>query len=177
MTSKNLISRVPLLAIVSFVLVFVSSCKKDEVDPAYVGTWVASESYTEDGVTIEMKDQMTFTKNSFVNLAKLKNPLTNVWIDMVGMKGDISVSGDEMQVVINEFGYTAIDLISEMPTGNIVYYKEGDSEFTALLAEMEMTRSFKSEFVITSNKLTLKTDNNEDGDYNDVDETTVYTKQ
>ena len=51
------------------------------------------------------------------------------------------------------------------------------SQFSSLLSQSGMEKTFKSEYSISANNLTLKTDINKDGDYNDENEVTIYTKQ
>jgi hypothetical protein len=58
-----------------------------------------------------------------------------------------------------------------------ISYKEGSAEFEAILSQSEQSKTFESEYSVSGDKFTLKTDNNDDGDYLDGDEVTVYTKQ
>jgi hypothetical protein len=160
-----------------FVLTFFYACKKDEDNPDYVGTWVATGTLTEDTLILEMKDVMTFSKNTFSDIWQIKDPDTNEWIDFFGLKGTISLSGNIMNVTIKEIGMSTFDMISGMPTGNIVYYNDSQNQFSTLISQSGMAATFESEYTITGNNLTLRTDNNDDGDYNDENEVTIYTKE
>lgn len=166
-----------LFTVLALVLIFSASCKKDETKEPYLGTWSYNDTMTEDGITMQVKDIITLTKDKFTNMGQVKNPLTNEWIDAFGMKGELSVTGDKMNLIITEMGMTSYDSMTGMPTGTIIYYTEDDVEFDGLLDEMEMPQTVSSEFFIAGDKLTIKTDYNSDGDYTDEDETTVYTKQ
>lgn len=167
----------------AIILIFSTSCKKDEpatpiVDPNtpdYVGTWIAIEPISTDYGDISMKDIMTFTETSFTNLGQLQI-LSNSWLDYVSMKGSILVNGNKMTVTITDLGLTSLNSLG-MPTGEIASFKAGSAEFDALILESGQAKTFISEYSVSGNQLTLKTDNNEDGDYLDANETTLYTKQ
>jgi hypothetical protein len=120
---------------------------------------------------------MTFSTNTFSDISQIKNTSTNEWINLIGLKGSISINENIMNVTVTEFGLSTFDMITGIPTGNIVYYKDNQSEFSSLISQSGMKSTFKSEYSVSGNNLTLKTDNNNDGDYNDENEGTIYTKQ
>jgi hypothetical protein len=154
-----------------------SSCKKDgDVNPDYVGTWISYEIVTEDGITMNIKDIMTFTKEGFNDLGQIYYPSEGKYMDVTKMYGTISVNGNIMNVKITEIGISRLNM-NEIPTGTIVTYKEGSSQYNQLFIQTGQPKSFESEYVVLGNKMTIKTDNNNDGDYTDANETTVYTKQ
>jgi len=167
-----------LVALLSIVIIFSSSCKKDdEVTPDYAGTWINVESIpTATGFTA-IRDVMIFTENEVTDIIQFPGGSAEQWIDFMNLKGSISVSGNLMTVTIAELGISSLNAISGMPTGTIVSYKEGTTEFDAILSQSGQSKTFKSEYSVAGDKLTLKTDNNEDGDYLDEDEVTIYTKQ
>lgn len=157
--------------------VTISSCKKNDPAPDYVGTWYATGSaQLEDSTTVEMKEVMKLNDGSFSNVIQVKNPSTNAYLDYLGTKGTMTVNGKKMSVTVTEAGVSTFD-VSGIPTGTIHYYKSNETGFTTLLAFLEMPSSFQSEYEISGNQLTLKTDYNADSDYNDDGEVTVYTRQ
>jgi hypothetical protein len=164
------------LLIFTFVILF-SSCRKDTVNPDYVGKWSAIEIFTENGVSIQYKDIMTFSTGGFNDLGQLYDASTSKFIDYIELNGTISVSGTTMSVMITEIGFSSFDMISGKPTGTIVSYKEGSSQFESLITQSGQPKSFTSEYSVSGNEMTIKTDNNNDGDYTDLNETIVYTKQ
>jgi len=159
-------------------VVFCSSCEKDdEFASDYVGTWIAVESIpTASGYTA-IRDVMTFTDNEVTDLIQFPEGSADKWIDYMNLKGLVSVSGNMMTVTITEIGISSLNAVTEMPTGTIISYKAGSVEFETILSQSEQSKTFKSEYSVSGEKLTLKTDNNNDGDYLDGDEVTVYTKQ
>lgn len=179
MKSFSLLNYSKLLLIALVVTLSAVSCNKDdddEKDPVYLGTWSRTETVIIDEFELDVKDIMTFTKNSVTNLGQIYNPLTEEWIDLMGLKGSLSVDGNSMDVTVDEIGFSDTDL-DGLPTGDMTYYDSGDPEFDALLNEFELEENFEAEYSVAGNQLTLKTDDNSDGDFNDEGETAVYTKE
>ena len=56
-------------------------------------------------------------------------------------------------------------------------YKTGSSDFQRIMSENGIPLTFTSQFSVAGNKLTIMTDVNNNGNYTDPGETTVYTKQ
>lgn len=167
---------IALLALV----VFATSCvKEDEVAPDYVGTWVAiiPPIPTTTGYTGGFKDIMTFTENSVIDLIQFPGGSTDQWIDYMNMKGSLSVKGNIMTVTISEVGISSFSPVTGRPTGTIISYKDGSAEFESILSQANQSKVFESEYSISGNQMTIKSDNNNDGDYLDSLEITVYTRQ
>lgn len=162
----------------STLVVLFTSCKKDdEINPDYVGSWATIETMSLDGIPTQFKDIMTFSKSGFNDLGQIYDESTSKYIDFIKLNGTISVSGTTMNVKITSIGVSTFDMITRQFTGTIVMNKEGSSVFNNLLTETDQPKSFVSEYSVSGNTMTIKTDNNNDGDYTDADETTVYTKQ
>lgn len=160
--------------------VWFSSCQKDdEANGDYVGTWAATETVTSNGLSLQAKDIITFSENSFTDVLQIVNPLTGTggFVDYIKLSGSVSVSGSTMTMKIAEVGIVNFDLTTGLPTGTMTTYRAGSSEYNELLAEVGQQESFQSKYSISGNKMTIKTDLNNDGDYDDASETTVYTRQ
>jgi len=156
------------ILLISAIVLLVSSCSKDDtVNPVYVGTW--SIATTESG--IQFKDFMTFTKDGFTDLTQLYYPTTNMWVDVIKTTATISVTGSTMTIT-----YTGIGISTDL-TGSITMYKTGSSDFQRIMSENGIPQTFTSQFSVSGNKLTIMTDVNNNGNYTDPGETTVYTKQ
>lgn len=180
MKTNYFTTKLKILVVLSTLIFTFSACDKDDDEDDktadYVGTWSTEQTLQTDIGTFEVRDILTLAENSFTEVAKIKNPVTNTWVDYIGRKGTFTVSSDELNVSLTEAGATAID-ISGNPTGQIVYYKAGTPEFTALLTEFEMTKDYKAKYTVSGNTLTLKADNNNNGSFDDEDEVLVFTKQ
>lgn len=159
--------------IVFFAILFVvSSCTKDEEIAAdYVGTWVTTTTIDDD---MDAKVTMTFTTNSFINLFQVQDVTTNNWVDYFATKGSISVTNQMITGTTTEIGL-AIDLLTGEPTGTMTYYKAGTPYFDLYMEDSDL--SFKGEYSVSGNTMTLKTDDNKDGDFLDEGETMTLTKQ
>src|ERR1035437_4931600 len=92
--------------LLSVIIVLFSSCNKkdNELNPDYVGTWMALQTITQDGVSIQFKDLMTFSKDGFSDLGQVYDVITSKYIDYVKLNGTMSVSGDVMNINITEIG-------------------------------------------------------------------------
>jgi hypothetical protein len=123
-----------------------------------------------------MKDVMTLSESGFSDLYQVYNPRTNKYTDYIKIGGLLSVSGSTMTIKATEIGVSTFDLTTGYPTGSITTYKEGSSQFESLFTLSGQAKTQKSEYSIEGNKLTVKTDNNNDGDYTDADEIIVYTR-
>lgn len=161
----------------ALVIIFSSSCDDEEpVRPDYVGTWETVESVPMEEGYVQVKDIMTFNETSYTNTAQMELS-AGKWVDFASMKGTMTVSGEFMNVIVTEIGITSLNMITGLPTGVITTYKKGTAEYDSLFVRLGEPKSFESKFSVASNKLTLQTDKNDDGDYLDELETSVYTKR
>ena len=158
-------------------VIFSSSCKKDNQvpHPDYMGAWMSMDTISTAYGTTALKDVMTLTETSFTDLRQVQVPVLNTWMDFISTKGTLSVDGNSINVKITEAG-TSLNMATKIPSGKITTYKEGTPEFDSLLSLAKLSKAFKSEYSVSGNKLTLKTDANNNGTY-DAGEITVYTKQ
>lgn len=163
------------------ILMAYTSCKKDDVTDEtsadYIGVWVTEITYSPEDGGFVLKDVINFSRNSFTEVAKVKDDNSGSWIDIAGRKGTFTVANGKMNISLTEAGMTTTDPLSGGPTGSIMYYKEGTTEFSNILIEMEMTQNYTALYSISDNTMTLKADNNNDGSYDDQDEVNIYTKQ
>jgi len=165
------------ILLLSVVIISLSSCKKDDPEVAnYIGTWSSIQNVTQDGISMDIKDVITLTEDSFIDIAQFLNPSTGKYVDLMKMSGNLSVLSTTMLVTIKEIGINQIDPNTGQSTG-MFSVKEGDAQFEDLFIKLGLSKSFKSEYSVNGNKLTLKTDGNNDGDYTDKNETVIYTRQ
>jgi hypothetical protein len=158
------------------ILIFWSSCKKEEINPNYVGTWNVIAITDVNGHSLQMKDIKKFTKNEFSTSSQVFDSTANTWINYLQSKGTFTISGDTMNFKIIEYGLSSYDLTG-MPTGKIVLIKEGDPNSEYLFSILNLPENSKLGFSITDNEMTVFRDNNADGDYIDPNESVVYIRQ
>ena len=176
MKTLKLLNQTSLFLISLCLFALIISCEKDEDVPDYVGSWEATGTILWDTLELGYKEVITFTTSTYNITGQLKNPSTNEWIDYMGFKGSMTVNENEMNITITDVGMSTFDAFTRMPTGEILYYKDSQDEFSDLLELFGIVKTFKMEYSISENNLTLKADYNGDGKY-DVTETIIYTKQ
>jgi hypothetical protein len=145
---------------------FVSCSKDEEATPEYVGTWENSYSdygeYSEDSA--EMKTILELSSGAFSMIEKEK--VGDVFVEVYGIKGSLSVSGNKMTSTINQYGE---DENMEDTNYELTWYKKGSTEFTVMQAFLEAfggSLTTEATYVLNGDKLTVTADG----------ETIVYTK-
>ena len=177
MKTPLIVNKAMLLVTVAVILIHVTSCRKDEKadKPAdYVGTWICDKTVDSEDGSFVIRDVVTFSKNSFTEVAKIQDTDGN-WLSIIGRKGNFTPGDGKMDVSLTEAGMTGFDSNGN-PTGNIVYYKAGTSEFSDVLVEMEMSQHYKAQYSVAGSSLTLTADTNDNGSYDDED-VYVFAKQ
>jgi len=179
MKTTKLLFRTALFFFASVSVLFVSSCKDDDDDKVptdFLGTWVTEETITTELGDLQLRDILTFNPTSFTEVIKIYDDVNEVWIDYIGRKADIVVRQGSMDVTITEVGTTSLD-DEGYPTGNITYYADGTDEFDQIISFLEMEKEYKALYTVTGSSMTLKSDDNNDGSYDEDDEVHVFTKQ
>lgn len=157
------------------ILLLVSSCKEDDPEvPAYVGKWQAFTTFDEEGA-IPGKETMTLTESSFSVIAQV-SLASGEWTDYIKVGGLLNVSGSTMTLEIKELGFSSFDILTGLPTGQIVSYKEGTSQFETIMQKSGQERKITSEFTVSGDILSVNEDLNNDGDVTDQGEMTIYTR-
>jgi hypothetical protein len=163
---------------VCLALLLITACEEDEpeVIPDYVGSWSTSWAYIDEGDTMEVKEIMTLTADTYTDITQLRSYPNGTFIDFYGLKGTFTVSGYTMSIDIKQIGLTTADGEGN-PTGNLIYYKEGDPEYFTLVSELGQPDDFDADYSIAGDFMTFLVDWNEDGDFYDAGELTIFTRQ
>ena len=165
-----------LYSVVTILLIVPAGCEECPLAPSYVGSWVAIILDQGSG-EIFMKDNMVYTDTIVNDLAQLydKNSGTyNDWFKLVA-SFTIDETGAIMKTHITDAGLSTFS--NGLPTGNITMYTENDPEFNSVLAQIGIPKIFDAEFAVNATTLIIMTDFNQDGDYNEQGETTLYDRQ
>jgi hypothetical protein len=143
-----------------------TACEKDEAkSPDYVGTWTYTE--TDEDYGIEVTQVLTLTEKTIEMLMSMK--MGGVSIEMGGMKGSMTVTGDK--VVISATSLGSPDINEE--TGEIsevIWYQKGSAEFTEMIEEWG-GETMEATYKVSGNTLTITSDDGEGGT-----NTEIYTK-
>jgi hypothetical protein len=179
-TSKHffLLKWAPVILLFAFL---VQACKKSDNnpgqnDPKYVGTWLDMRSVNQGGVNVEVKNVLTLSSDSLNYLAQYGLTSVGPWIVLFKMNGTAADSaGMVLKISVSSVSVPKYDSFYNV-TGYTVY-KQGDPQFTQMLSQYDFEQSFGFMYSITGNQMTLKHDFNHDGNFTDLNETIVYTKQ
>lgn len=158
-----------------FLIVFVlalGSCEKDEEQNTdYIGTWIIG-NFTVNGV-FEGKEQLVLAKNDFTQTIQVKTG-TGAFADIFGLKGDMTVSGSELELHPNKIGFvTAIDTINLL-VGEFIWYDETAAGFETAI-EPYGGFNIAGKWSVEDDILTLKLDVDGNGSYS-TEEISTYLK-
>ena len=159
-----------LLAFLLLVSLVFTNCEEEAKTPDYVGTWEYTETDTS-GATATMTLILTETTVDMTMVLTSEG----ISITMGTMKGDLSVDGNKMTITVTEIGVPDIDWETFEFKG-IITVKPGDEGWDEAVAESG-GETWTAEWSVSGDKLTVKSDDNNDGDYEDEDETMVFTKK
>lgn len=166
---------------------FSTSCKEEGPNaPDYVGTWSAVSSISIGGKITPRMDVLTLTETTFFYALQIEMPQIvvpkgetpqDVWTDLIGAKGTVLINGNVFNRIVTEIGIYFLSMEEGLPKYDWDIYKDHQEEFEPLLLKWGLTKTTESQFSIVGPQLTLQTDLNRDGDYEDENETTVYKKE
>lgn len=151
--------------------------KEDEIKNDYLGTWSTTRSMILPSGYQESKEIITFSETHFENIVQLFDITKDKWINYMSTKGTLSVHNNLMNVHLSDLGISSFDGPTGKFTGNITSYAAGTNEYKAILALSGQKEDFISWYNISDNKMILKIDANDDGDYTDADDVNEYTRQ
>ncbi len=170
-------SMVKSLFFIALMAVVFSSCKKDDPDPDYVGTWVTIGALSDGISSMEMKELIILSSGKFEQIVQIKNPNTNQWVNYIGFKGTFNTSEKKLNIKITEAGIAATSPITKLPTGQIEYLKSTDELFKEFMEAFETPETYEMEYEVNGGEITFKSDYNNDQDYNDPGEARTYIRQ
>ena len=97
---------------------------------------------------------------------------------LIDMSSIIPETSKKIQKAFSLKGADSLDApVSGGPTGKITYYSAGTAEFSNILELMEMKQNYTALYSVSNNSMTLKTDDNNNGSYDDQDEINTFTRQ
>lgn len=140
----------------------VFSCEESGDTPNYVGTWVnlRYEDFFENDLPVNIQTTFIFTESKVEYYVDIED--NNEFSPMGGIKGDLSVSGDEMTITVTSVGL-------QNGSGELTWVKEGDLLWEAALANYEIDNTTDTwRYKVIANTLTFLS-----GDFAGL----VYTRQ
>ncbi len=158
------------------VLIFFTSCEdENDTPPAYVGVWEMLSTDSIGDTEVDMKQMLTLHEDSFETIVSML-PDDQPAIDVMGMKGDLDMDGDNGTITFTSYGKQQYDN-SANPTG-MVWYEEGDTEFNKFITDdMDGKKTQNIKISVDGDKLNIKIDQNNNGSFDDEeDENQIFDK-
>lgn len=160
-------------------IIFITSCKKEDQAPPYIGNWVNISSFYSNNQLIQTKDIITFGRDNISEKIQWKNPQTDKWVDYLGIKGSMESVSEDFKITIQQAGVSAVDPQTDEPTGNIKYFGDTESGFSNVLNEFGIPVNYRIQISVAdgNKEITLKKDITGDGDFLDEGEVKTYIRQ
>ena len=148
------------LTVIALLALTFTSCEKDnDKTPAYVGTWVNETVDNSLGEPITVTSKLVLTTSTF-DMSMFAD-MGILVMQMAGMKGDLSVSGDQITIMPTSVG------MADFETGAMTWIDKNEAGWDDALAEMDMNESESAAYRVEGNQLIITFDDSEE----------VYTKQ
>jgi hypothetical protein len=156
------------LVLLSLLMIF-TSCEKEDKTPGYIGVWEMTNSITEDGITLNMKDVLTLEEGNFIESIQMK--YGDQYLEILVMKGDLVATETKFSFTITSIGALNSNTL------DMDWYNEGTDAFDSFLREelQYTTNSYSIAYSVEGKVLILKSDMNGDGVISDS-EKLKYTK-
>ncbi len=136
------------LAFIALLTLTFTSCNKDEGDtPDYVGTWMNEEMDYSMEEPITIFTTLVLTESTF-DMA-MSVDLGDAVIQMAGIKGTLSVSGDQFTIEPTSVAMLNFD------TFTLEWVNKGEEGWEEALAEMDMSESETATYSIEGNELII----------------------
>lgn len=132
-----------------FTLAFIS-CEKDKDEtPDYVGTWVSEELDDSFGEPMTITSTLILTASTFD--MSISVDIGVIELVMGGMKGTLSVSGNQITIMPNSIGMAD-------ESGVMVWVNKGDDGWEEALDEMDMDEIETGTYSVEGDQLTITVD-------------------
>ena len=168
-----------LLFISSFILMIPSSCDYDkDTIPDYVGKWVTVKPIAGTHGYVSVNYSLSLTNNTFTETF-----LTNVGQypekgSFVTMEGSVSVAGNMMKLIVHKLTFSDYNSTTYSASPPYETHIFTDDDFGFIYGGIILSASnHQFEYEISDNQLNLKIDYDIDGDYSELFENIVYTRQ
>lgn len=142
----------------------VTTCDRQEDDPFYVGTWQYKEKVYAGEFAYNTTRTLILTETTFEEIYVMQRDNSTTIASVLGMKGDLDVSGAGMTFSLQAVGDCVKDAQNKC-TSSVQWYVKGSSGYNNYIQYLEETVS--GEFEADEDYLWLVRDSNNDGDTDD----------
>lgn len=168
-----------LLFISSFILMIHSSCDYDkDATPGYIGKWVTSKPIAGTSGYVSINYSLSLTYNTFTETFLIDVGQYPKEARFVTMEGSVSVAGNMMKLIVHKLTFSKYNSTTHSASTTYETLMFTDDDFGFIYEGIGLSASnHQLEYEISDNQLNLKIDYDIDGDYSELYETIVYTRQ
>ena len=147
--------------------------------PDYIGKWVTEIPIPVITGFATLTDSLDLKDDTFVETFSFSyKELGRARSRFIRNEGIVSAEDNSIMLVPTKINKTFYyDYNMENIDFSVTYTNEDENFSSNLEGVVLEINNHKMEYSIVGNKLTLKVDKNDDGDYSDVFETIIYTRQ
>ncbi|MBN2610801.1 MAG: hypothetical protein JXB00_04515 [Bacteroidales bacterium] len=163
--------------VILFLAAIIMACEEKEEEKTYVGTWeYAEENDTLQAtpvlIVLNQKMVLTLNADTWQMLMNIRvQPAIPEWTEYLGFKGAMTIEGEDIQIVfthvgIRQINYQTLTFIDD----EVVWYSEAEDPnmFGSLFDEYGPEHTtISGKMVVNGDKLTLKMDENLNGQIED----------
>ena len=165
-TIINSFASIPRILII-LVSLLMTSCEALKEDPLYAGTWEFKDKIYSGELTFNTTRTLLLTKNTYQEVYVIQPDNSSSISTILGLKGDLSVSGSEMTFSLKEIGACVKDA-QEKCTSSVQWYGSGTQYYNDNIQYFKLT--VKGDFEVDEDYLWIIRDTNGDGDTEDAGE-------
>lgn len=164
MKTKLRINTIGSMLVLILLSATVTTCDRQEDDPFYVGTWQYKEKVYAGEFAYNTTRTLILTETTFEEIYVMQRDNSTVIASLLGMKGDLDVSGAEMTFRLKAVGDCVKDAQNKC-TGSVQWYAKGSAVYNNYIQYLK--ENVDGEFEADEDYLWLVRDSNNDGDTDD----------
>jgi len=151
--------------VILLAILLTQSCDRLGEDPDYIGTWQYTEKTYMGEVTVNITHTLKLTDGYFEEVIIYRRDNTSAVMTLLGLKGSISVSNDELNFTLTAVGECLKDAVNNC-TATVEWFPKGSQTYNDYLT-IGMSESFSGTFEADEYYLWLVRDMNNDTDTDD----------
>lgn len=153
--------------------VTMTTCDKMKDDPLYVGTWEYKDNVYVGEFTYNTTRTIGLTETTFEEMYVMQRDNSSTIATILGLKGNLEVSGSEMTFKLNAVGECVKDGQNQC-TGVVEWFVKGTATYNTYIQYLMET--LMGEFEASEDYLWLVRDLNNDGDTDDLGEDIYFDR-
>ena len=147
--------------------VLMTDCEWFKEDPLYVGTWQYKDKVYAGELTYNTTTTLKLTESTFEEIYLIQRDNSSAVVTLLGLKGSLKVSGNEMTFTLNSVG-DCVEDAQDNCTSSVEWFAKGTTTYNNYIQYIKETVT--GEFEADEDYLWLVRDKNKDGDTEDTGE-------